>query len=68
MAKGARVERQQMGESQVRLVLSDSSSRVERIKETTTHLTSQIFTVPSSLPLTSHLPSACHASEVTFAE
>jgi hypothetical protein len=32
-----------------------------------THRTSQIFTVPSSLPLTSHFASACQASEVTFA-
>lgn len=32
-----------------------------------THRTSQILTVPSSLPLTSHLASACHAKLVTLA-
>jgi hypothetical protein len=31
------------------------------------HLVSQILSVPSSLPVTSHLPSACQASEVMLA-
>lgn len=33
-----------------------------------TYRVSQIFSVPSSLPLTSHFPSQCHAIEVILPE